>query len=181
MLLKQFQIVVVLAALAFGANALAAGKQDKGAQYVTDKVAIGGAVEHPLTLSVAELKAFPPQQLGNLPVVCQSGATTSTIENLKGVRLRDILEKANVVSQAHNDVKKMVVVASASDGYKVVFSWSEIFNSPVGEGVLVFFERDGKPLDEGEGRIALISAKDLRTGPRHVKWLNQIEVKKIVE
>ncbi|MBK7252189.1 MAG: hypothetical protein IPI06_15355 [Gammaproteobacteria bacterium] len=75
----------------------------------------------------------------------------------------------------------MVVVATASDGYKAVFSWSELFNSPVGEGVLVFFEKDGMPLADDEGRIALISAKDLRTGPRHVKWLQGIEVRKIAD
>jgi len=73
------------------------------------------------------------------------------------------------------------VIASATDGYKVVFSWSEIFNSPVGEGVIVFFEKDGKPLADDEGRIALISSRDLRTGPRHVKWLSGIEVRKIVD
>jgi hypothetical protein len=181
MLNKQIKMTLAMAALALAANAYAAGKHENDAQFVTQKVAIAGAVEHRLELTVADLQAFAPQQLGNLPVVCQSGTTTSTIENLKGVRLRDILEKAAVVSQGHNDVKKMVVIAGASDGYKVVFSWSEIFNSPVGEGVLVFFERDGKSLDDGEGRIALISAKDLRTGPRHVRWLSQIEVRKIVD
>ena len=34
-------------------------------------------------------------------------------------------------------------------------------------------------LGDDEGRIALISAKDIRTGPRHVKWLQSIEVRKI--
>ena len=75
----------------------------------------------------------------------------------------------------------MAVLAIASDGYTVVFSWSEIFNSPVGDGILVFFEKDGVPLGDDEGRIALISAKDIRTGPRHVKWLQSIEVRKIAE
>lgn len=63
----------------------------------------------------------------------------------------------------------------------MVFSWSELFNSAVGDQVLVIFESDGKPLRDDEGRIALISAADLRTGPRHVKWLQDIEVRKIVD
>jgi hypothetical protein len=37
------------------------------------------------------------------------------------------------------------------------------------------------PLGDQEGRIALISAKDTQTGPRHVNWLNGIEVRKIVD
>ena len=114
-------------------------------------------------------------------MVCQSGANLGQLEHLKGVLLRDILEKAAVVSHSHNDVKKMAIIATASDGYKVIFSWTEVFNSPLGDGVIVFFEKDGKALGDDEGRIALVSTKDTRTGPRHVKWLQGIEVRKIVE
>ena len=174
----NLRLAFAAAALAASLTCSAAG-HDHGSGLVTEKVAVGGAVENRLDLSVSDLRAFPPQQVGTLPVVCQSGATTSTIDSLKGVLLRDVLEKAGVVSREHNDVKKMAIFATASDGYTVVFSWSEIFNSPVGDSVIVFFEKNGRPLDEDEGRIALISAKDLRTGPRHVKWLAGIEVRKI--
>lgn len=180
-MLKHIKLVLATAAIAWSCTGGAADKHDHSGQYLTEKVSVTGAVENSLNLTVGDLKAFPSQQVGNMPVVCQTGATTSTIESLKGVLLRDILEKATVISKAHNDVKKMVVIASASDGYKVVFSWTEIFNSPLGEGVLIFFEKNGLPLGEEEGRIALISAKDTRTGPRHVKWLSQIEVRKIVD
>jgi hypothetical protein len=70
-----------------------------------------------------------------------------------------------------------VIVATATDGYKAVFSWSEITNTPVGEGVLVLLERDGRALDDREGRIALISTADQRLGPRHVRNLARIEVR----
>ena len=148
---------------------------------VTTSVSVTGAVEEALTLGVEDLRAFPTQKVTEVPIVCQTGANLGKLENFKGVRLRDIIERAKVVAPGHNDVKKMVVIAGASDGYKVVFSWSEIFNSPVGDGVYVFFEKDGMPLADDEGRIAMISTKDLRTGPRHVKWLNHIEVRKILD
>ena len=38
-----------------------------------------------------------------------------------------------------------------------------------------------QPLGDDEGRIAMVSSKDTRTGPRHVKWLQDIEVKKIAD
>lgn len=151
------------------------------ARFVTENITVSGAVENPLKLSVADLRNFPPQHIGEVSVVCQSGADLGKLQNLKGVLLRDILEKAKIVSQGHNDVKKMAIIAIASDDYKVVFSWSEVFNSPVGEGVVVFFEKDRLPLADDEGRIAMISSKDTRTGPRHVKWLKAIEVRKIVD
>lgn len=150
-------------------------------RFVTESIAVTGAVEHQLKLGVDDLRKFPPTKGGDIAVVCQSGANRGNLENLKGVLLRDILEKAVVVSHSHNDVKKMAIIAIASDGYKVVFSWSEVFNSPIGEGVMVFFEKDGKALGDDEGRIAMVSSKDIRTGPRHVKWLQSIEVRKIAE
>lgn len=171
----------LLACLLIGGNLAAAEKVADPSRYVTDNIIVSGAIENELKLNVDDLKKFPPQKIGEVPVVCQSGANLGKLENLKGVLLRDILEKAAVVSLSHNDVKKMVVIATAGDGYKVVFSWSEIFNSPIGDGVVVFFEKDGMPLADDEGRIAMVSAKDIRTGPRHVKWLKAIEVRKIVE
>ena len=81
----------------------------------------------------------------------------------------------------HNDVKKLAIIATATDGYAVVFSWGELYNAPAGEGVIVYYQKNGKALDDNDGEIALISAKDIRTGPRHVKWLNGIEVRKLVE
>ena len=159
----------------------AKGKVSGPQHFVSEKVRISGRVEQVFELSVAELRKFPPQQIGEIPVTCQSGANLGKIENLKGVLLRDILEEAKIVSRSHNDVKKIAIVASASDDYRVVFSWSEIFNSPLGDGIVVFYERNGLPLADDEGRIALISAKDTRTGPRHVKWLNGIEVRQIVD
>lgn len=172
---------LAIAALTFAGQAFAGGKVDDPSKYVTEKISVSGAVENKLVLGVADLRKFPPQQIGQMPMVCQTGANVGKLENIKGVLLRDILEKASVISTSHNDVKKMAVIATASDGYKVVFSWSEIFNSPIGDGVMVFFEKDGLPLADDEGHIAMVSGKDLRAGPRHVKWLQGIEVRKIVE
>lgn len=176
--LRSFFIVTALGA---GAASLAADKVDDPSKFVTTSITVSGAVEHQLTLGVDDLRSFPPQQVGELPLVCQSGANAGKIENIKGVLLRDILEKAVVKAPGHNDTKKMVIIASASDGYKVVFSWSEVFNSPVGEGVIVYFEKDGLPLADDKGRIAMVSAGDTRTGARQVKWLQGIEVRKVVD
>lgn len=173
--------LLAMTVLSIGATVAGAHPDAEPTARVTTSVSVTGAVEQTLTLGVEDLRAFPTQKVNEVPLVCQTGANLGKLENFKGVRLRDIIEKAKVVAPGHNDVKKMVVIAAASDGYKVVFSWSEIFNSPVGDGVYVFFEKDGMPLADDEGRIAMISTKDLRTGPRHVKWLKDIEVRKILD
>jgi len=146
---------------------------------VSDTLTVRGVVEHPLTLSVDDLRAMPPQQLAEVMLTKQNGADAGKLQNLKGVHLADLINKAVLVLHDHNDIKKMIVVATATDGYRVVFSWSEIFNSPAGDGMIVYFEKDGKPLGDDEGHIAMVSTKDTKTGPRHVEWLQTLEVRLI--
>ncbi len=69
------------------------------------------------------------------------------------------------------------MLACGVDSYCVTFSWPELVNTEVGAGVLVIFERDGQALGDGEGRISLVSARDINAGPRHVKWLSRIELR----
>jgi hypothetical protein len=47
--------------------------------------------------------------------------------------------------------------------------------------VLIVYERDGSPLSGDEGPLALVSHKDTRPGPRHVKWLQSIEVRVVAD
>lgn len=181
-MMPMIRTLIVAAALAYVVPAIGAeGSAADSSRFVTTSLRVSGAVEHPLNLGVDALRNFPARQVAEVPLICQSGANVGKLEQLRGVRLQDILDKAVIEAPDHNDVKKMVIIASASDGYKVIFSWSEVFNSPIGEGVIVFFEKDGMPLADEEGRIALVSTRDTRTGPRHVKWLREIEVRKIVE
>jgi hypothetical protein len=165
---RYLKSIFAILAVLWMAVGNAAEKANNDIQFVTEKVAIAGEVEHPLNLTVSDLKALPTLQLGAMPLVCQTGATMSTVESLKGVLLRDVLEKAAITSKEHNDVKKMAVIAIASDGYKVVFSWSEIFNSAIGDGVVIFYEKNGQPLGDDEGHIALVSAKDELLSPSRV-------------
>lgn len=143
---------------------------------VSESLQVSGTLKTSLMLKADDLKAFPAEQISSMTLTrkIDDEEQSSTV---RGVRLSAILERAGVVSTDRNDWKHMVVLASATDGYRVTFSWPELINTEVGAGVLVIFERDGQALNEGEGRIALISSKDLRAGPRQVKWLNKIELR----
>lgn len=138
---------------------------------------IGGGVERVLTLDVEALRKRPSTELAQVRVAGKFGSKSV----VRGVRLRDLLKEAGIVTVDNNTVKKLAIIASADDKYAVVFSWNELFNASAGENVLVLFERDGQPLPHAEGPLALLSADDLRTGPRHVKWLRSIEVRQVIE
>jgi hypothetical protein len=147
--------------------------------FVTQTLNLGGRVQHKLALSPEALKDFPVQAPAEIPIIGRTGETLRILKGYVGAKLTDILDKSVLLSADHNDLKKSIVVATASDDYKAVFSWNELYNTTVGEGVLVLYAKDGKPLGDDEGRIALISTRDSHTGPRHVRWLQDVQVQKI--
>jgi DMSO/TMAO reductase YedYZ molybdopterin-dependent catalytic subunit len=150
------------------------------AQRVTTELEVAGEVNANLTLTVEGLRAIAVHSARNLPAAA-SNALAEPYREYAGVLLTQVLDKAGLRSERKDDWRRLYVVATASDGYKAVFSWGELFNSRIGRGLLVAFERAGKPIDDSEGRIALISTEDDRIGPRHVKWLKRIDVRRIAD
>ena len=52
----------------------------------------------------------------------------------------------------------------------------ELFLSSASDNVYVVYERDGAPLGDDEGRIALVTVTD-RGSARHVKWLRSLTLR----
>jgi hypothetical protein len=96
-----------------------------------------------------------------------------------GVLLRDVLNGAKLIEKERRDLRRSIVVATRTDGYPAIFSWAELFLSQIGDGALVIFERDGAPLPASDGPPALVSLRDTQPGPRHVKWLAKLEVRRV--
>jgi len=165
---RPFALCAMVASAAFF---LAPGKspaQERGS-LVSTRVEVTGLVRRSLSLSVEDLRALAKRR-------GQAAAAS-----YGGVRLTELLEEADIRQDARLALRRTYVVAVASDGYQAVFSWGELFNTPVGRDVLVAFERDGLALREGEGQIALVSLADEKIGPRHVKWLSRIDVRRVPE
>lgn len=136
---------------------------------VSRELRVGGEVERPMVLSPDALREIAKRK---------GGVEARTYA---GIRLADLLDEARIRSDAPRALRRTYVVATATDGYQAVFSWGELYNSPLGREVIVALDRDGRPLLDGEGRFALVSLGDLRSGPRHVKWLSRIDVRRVPE
>jgi DMSO/TMAO reductase YedYZ molybdopterin-dependent catalytic subunit len=136
---------------------------------VTTRLEVTGEVRRILSLSVEDLRSVAQRRGRKLA------------GGYSGIRLTDVLEEADIKRDARHALRRTYVVAMASDGYQAVFSWGELFNTSVGRDVLVAFERGGLPLQDGEGKIALVSLADEKIGPRHVKWLSRIDVRRVSE
>lgn len=137
---------------------------------------ITGAVKAPVELDLAALRDLSERESGPIDVVCASGAVLAQDNRYRGVRLVDVLDHVGLKLEDHRDGRRMVIVARATDDYTVTFSWSELYNTAIGNEVLVAWEKNGEPLEVREGQLLLISGQDIKTGPRHVRWLDRIEV-----
>jgi len=141
-----------------------------------DRVRVTGRVARPLILGMEELRAMDHEEIADLHIICGDGHPKGHLQNCKGVLLENVLRMAEVLREEDNDTKRMYIVVTAEDGFKVVFSWQEIMNTSVGGGVMILFERKGQSLDGAHGGPELISGEDYYTGSRYVKGLRTIEV-----
>jgi len=171
-----FSFVLAVVALVAETSAVAQNTPRQASALVVE-----GSVENRLSLGVADLR-LPVQQIEDVRQVRVAGAPAADSGATRcyaGVLLRDVIAAANPVERERHDLRRSIVVATAADGYMKVFSWAELFLSPIGDGAMVVFERDGAPLAANEGPFAIVSLKDTQPGPRHVKWLERLELRRI--
>ena len=146
------------------------------APLVSREVVVSGCVNRRHSFDLCSLMRLPTQLTGPLDVVCLSGRTVRSSSDYKGVRLTALLDIARLRLPQARDFTRAFVLAQGADGYTVMFSWHELYNTPVGVGALVVYERDGLPLSDDEGGIGLISTCDLRVALRQVRALKRLTV-----
>ena len=139
-------------------------------------LAIGGQVARPLRLDIAALRDFESVSLPPFDLVCYTtGRFIRQVGSYRGVRLRVLLDAAGVRQPGSTDFKRTVFLAHGHDGYVVVFSWHELFNTPVGDHTLVAYACGDEPLDLEAGLPVLVSGADTVRAPRHVKRLTHVD------
>jgi DMSO/TMAO reductase YedYZ molybdopterin-dependent catalytic subunit len=137
---------------------------------------VEGAVATPLALTREQIEALPWRNYAESREVQQDGRTVKLGVRYQGYPLRDLIERAGLAPD-RRAVRHTVVVLTARDGYRVAFSWGELYNSGLGDGVIVVRSQDGRDLLAADGLPALRSLQDSRSGPRHVRWLQRVELR----
>lgn len=155
---------------------LAAGIANAQQIKVTSSFTVGGEVFSPLTVSVMDLRKWKEVAIGDLVITNHLGETKSEAKGLKGILLKEILQTVEIKSESPKVLSEYYFVFTASDGYKVVYSWNELFNTSVGESVYLITGKDGKSITEMDDSILVISTKDFKTGRRNVRGLSAVTV-----
>lgn len=152
--------------------------QKAGPPYQSDTVFVRGSIAKPMVLTVRNLGGLQLRKLGKHDVTCESGEVKKKIDGFEGVLLRDIVEAAGVQMSGKKEQGKYIVVVTATDGYTATFAYDEIMYGPAGEGAYLLVSEGGKPIDK-DGPFVVLCTSDKATGPRHVKWVRDIEIRKI--
>jgi hypothetical protein len=152
--------------------------QDKKIQP-TDQFRVTGKIKTELVITLADLKSKSALPIGDVQITSHTGGYKSTAKNLKGVLLKDLLAPADFMADKPKALSSYIITCMASDGYTVVYSWNELFNTETGNHVFVVTEKDGIDIDNMDERILLISTTDFKSGRRYLKGLQKIIIQQL--
>src|SRR5262245_43203950 len=132
-------------------------------------LAVTGDVGTALSLTPSDLTSLPRTRVE----IKEDGRTLI----YEGVLVAEILKRAGVPlgSELRGDAIASYVVASATDGYQVVFSIGELDPAMTSNEIIIADTIDGKPLFAYQGPFRIVAPKDAR-GARSVRMLARLEV-----
>ncbi|CAG2156443.1 hypothetical protein [Cupriavidus numazuensis] len=145
--------------------------------HYSDSVVIDGVLPHGRRIGRPELLAMARTHGGPTTIECYSGRHIRDVRQLRGVLLTELLDAAGMQTLQRSRCKQLVIAVLAGDGYACLFSWHELYNSPIGKGAMLLVEQDGNTLPTTAGGLQLISLHDLRLGPRQAIAVNRIAVR----
>ena len=144
----------------------------------SDELKIEGMVKTVLKFTLKDLEQFTTQPIKDLEIVNHNGEFKGVAKQLRGFPLKNLLDKIEFAVEKPKELNEYYLCLVATDGYKVVFSWNEIFNTEIGDQIFIITEKEGKKLAETDERILAVSASDLKIGRRYIKGLSTIKVNK---
>lgn len=141
----------------------------------TDAFKITGKVKNEKTITLADLKKYKSVSLENVNTSC-TPKQREQAKKVKAVLLKDILDSVHFQNENSRMLNEFYFKFVASDGYTVVYSFNEIYNTETGNNMYIVTERDGKNIREMYNRILLLTTSDIKAGRRNIKGLARIVV-----
>jgi len=131
------------------------------------------------SMSLDQIKQLPGHTVDSLRIYNHTGAHRSTLKNIQGGLLKDLLKDIPFGAESPKVLSEYYLVCEATDGYKVVFSWNELFNTAIGNQALLVTNIEQASNGKEKDPFALLSTADLATGRRYVKGLRNIHIRRI--
>lgn len=156
----------VAAALAF----VACASVTITAQQPEPALTVAGDVGTPLALTATDLEVMTRTKV---EVKDEDGRTVT----YEGVLVGEILKRAGATlgGDLRGNAMTTYVLASASDGYQVMFSLAELDPAFSNSRIIVADSIDGKPLFAYQGPFRIVSPGDTRPA-RSIRMLQRLDV-----
>ena len=147
----------------------------QSSDFSTNQFTITGKVKSEKTYTVKELQSFPSIELQDINTSCNPRAVEKT-KSIKVVLLKTLLDSVKYEYEKSKNLGYYYFLFVSSDGYKIVFSFNEIYNTEIGNNLYIVTEMENIKLDQMDSRIMLLTTKDIKGGSRNVKGLSKIIV-----
>lgn len=145
----------------------------------SDSIRITIEQQYAGSITLTTLARRSPDNLGNVVIRNHLGVVKDTAHAVQGVLLTELLKDINWQQPDPKLLSAYIITCVATDGYTVVFSWNELFNSPTGRNTYLVTTKEGFTLNNMPDRLALLCITDDNTGRRFVKGLQEIQINKI--
>lgn len=143
-----------------------------------NSLAVKGDLNTPVTVTEDDLKKYPVHEVKSIDILNHKMEFKKNLKNLKGVLLKDVLSQVTFNAPTPKELSTFYLVCRAEDGYKVVYSWNELFNTEAGDHIMLITSADGIKTSGTKEGFTLVTPGDRATGRRYVKNLSEIIIKK---
>lgn len=143
----------------------------------SDSIIIYGKIKNPTIFHFSTLDTFKSVTVKNQIIYNQNGEVKDSIKNLRGIPLKNLLNSIEYIYEKPKQLNGFYFVLTATDDYKVIISWNELYNTEIGNDFYILTEANGERLKNMMNRIIFIATADLKTGRRFIKGLKSIEIK----
>jgi hypothetical protein len=145
----------------------------------THQFTISGQIKKESVITMDSLNGYPLKEIGDIKVTNHLGDFKHKDDKLKGVLLKDILAHSELAAGSPKLFSRFYFTCVGSDGYSVVYSWNELFNTEIGDHVYILLEKNGVKADKMPESLQMASMMDFKTGRRFLHNLDKIIVSQV--
>ncbi len=141
----------------------------------TDKFSIEQKGKTQTFFDLEQSDSFSKKNIGDVTMISSKGEEKPERKNVKAILLKAVLAKIILDAGRQKDLNLYYFLLEATDGYKVVLSYNEVFNT---ENIYIITESNGQSIKHSQARIEVLALSEKGKGHIYVKGLKRLTVHK---
>lgn len=142
----------------------------------TNEFSVGLNGKTILVVAMDQIASIPARDIGDVRMLNSKGEEKNVRKSVKGILLRDVLTKITYDVASTKELNRYIFLTEATDGYKVVLSRNEVFNT---DQILIVTESNGIPIQQSSDRIEILALREPGKGHIYIKGLKKMTIMRI--